>query len=42
MLDDVLDIAQRAGALLDDPSNSRFTVPYLTPYIDQEYDQMDV
>jgi hypothetical protein len=42
LLDDVQDIFRRVGALLDDPSNSRFSGAYLTPFIDQEYDEMDV
>lgn len=42
MLADVDDVARRAGALLDDPSNSRFTLAYLMPFIDQCYDELDV
>ncbi len=42
MLADVNDVAKRAGALLDDPSNSIFTLAYLMPFIDQCYDILDV
>ena len=42
MLQDVADIVTRVGVLLDDPSNSTFTRAYLMPFIDQEYDEMDV
>lgn len=42
MLQDVDDIVQRVGVLMDDPSNSTFTREYIIPFIDQEYDEMDV
>lgn len=42
MLQNVNDIAKRVGALLDDPANTRFTAAYLIPYIDQQYDTLDV
>lgn len=42
MLQDVDDIIKRVGVLLDDPSNSNFTREYIIPFIDQEYDEMDV
>lgn len=42
MLADVMDVSGRAGALLDDPSNSRFTLAYLMPFIDQCYAELDV
>jgi hypothetical protein len=42
MLQDVDDIVKRIGVLLDDPSNATFTREYLIPFIDQEYDEMDV
>jgi hypothetical protein len=42
MLQDVDDVVKRVGVLLDDPSNSTFTREYLIPFIDQEYDEMDV
>jgi hypothetical protein len=42
MLQDINDIVKRVGVLMDDPSNSTFTREYLMPFIDQEYDEMDV
>jgi hypothetical protein len=42
VLDNVNDIIKRVGALLDDPGNTRFTAAYLTPHIDQVYEEMDV
>jgi hypothetical protein len=42
MLQDVDDILKRVGVLLDDPSCSTFTREYVMPFIDQEYDEMDV
>lgn len=42
MLADVDDVIRRAGVLLDDPSNSRFTSAYLMPLVDQCYDELDV
>jgi hypothetical protein len=42
MLADVNDVAKRAGALLDNPDNSIYTVEYLMPFIDQCYDELDV
>lgn len=42
MLQDVNDVTRRVGVLLDDPTLSRFTAAYQMPFIDQEYDEMDV
>jgi hypothetical protein len=38
MLQNAADIARRAAAELDDPSQSQFDYPYLQPHIDQAYD----
>jgi hypothetical protein len=38
MLQNAADIARRAAAELDDPSQSLFDFPYLQPHIDQAYD----
>jgi hypothetical protein len=42
MLQDAADIVKRVGVLLDDPSNSQYDTDYLMPWIDQEYDILDV
>lgn len=42
MLQNVKDVLKRVAALLDDPSQSTFTSAYLMPFVDQEYDEMDV
>ncbi len=42
MLDKVADIASRVAVLLDDPTASVFTLAYLLPFIDQEYEKLDV
>lgn len=42
MLQDVDAVIKRVGALMDDPSLSTFTREYLMPFVDQEYDEMDV
>ncbi|HEV2709145.1 MAG TPA: hypothetical protein VGU67_02930 [Edaphobacter sp.] len=42
MLQDVNDVIKRVGVLMDDPSGSTFTREYLMPFVDQEYDEMDV
>lgn len=42
MLQDAADIVKRVGVLLDDPSNATFESDYVMPFIDQEYDEMDV
>lgn len=42
MNQNVNDVVRRTGALLDDPSNSRFTAAYLIPFIDQVMQAMDV
>lgn len=41
MIEDAMDIAKRAAALMDDPGMSRFTFPYQQPFIDQCYDILD-
>lgn len=40
MLQNAADIARRAAAELDDPSQSQFDFPYLQPFIDNAYDVM--
>jgi hypothetical protein len=42
MLQDIDDVIKRIGVLLDDPSLSSYTREYLIPFVDQEYDEMDV
>jgi hypothetical protein len=42
MLQDVGSIVRRVQSLLDNPSGSKFTSDYVMPFIDQEYDEMDV
>lgn len=42
MLQDVDDVVKRVGVLLDDPSLSVYTQAYQMPFIDQEYEEMDV
>lgn len=42
MLNDVMDVAKRAGAFLDDPSLSIYKLTYLMPFIDQCYEELDV
>jgi hypothetical protein len=42
MLQNVGDIIKRVGSCLDDPANTRFTMQYLTPLIDQHAQEMDV
>ena len=42
MLADAGSVARMAGDLLDDPSNSIYTLPYLMPKIDLAYSMLDV
>ncbi|MGP8269109.1 MAG: hypothetical protein ACLQLH_03500 [Terracidiphilus sp.] len=42
MLQNVADITRRIQALLDNPSGSKFNSAYILPFIDQEYDEMDL
>jgi hypothetical protein len=42
MLQDVNDVIKRVCVLLDDPSGATFSREYLMPFVDQEYDEMDV
>jgi hypothetical protein len=41
MLQNVGDVIKRAGVLLDDPSNRKYTAAVLMPFIDGEYDELD-
>lgn len=42
MLQNAAAVAQRVGVLLDDPTLSKYTQTYQMPFIDQEYDELDV
>lgn len=41
MLQNVANVIKRAGVLLDDPSNRKYTAAVLMPFIDGEYDELD-
>lgn len=42
MLQDVDDVIKRVAVLLDDPGQSVYSNEYVMPFVDQEFDEMDV